>query len=79
MTETYVDWEFQDDMTDFKLRQINQDVWMKESIMVALKSIVKRMKQAMNQEDILVTLSQLKIIIKSFSFESIKTCDYILD
>ncbi len=79
MTETYVDWEFQDDMTDFKLRQINQDVWMKESIMVALKSIVKRMKQAMNHEDILVTLSQLKIIIKSFSFESIKTCDYILD
>ena len=66
-------------MTDFKLRQINQDVWMKESIMIALNSIVKRMKQSMNQEDILMTLSQLKIIIKSFSFESIKTCDYILD
>ena len=66
-------------MTDFKLCQINQDIWMKESIMVALKSIVRHMKQAMSQEDILVTLSQLKQIIKSFSFESIKTCDYILE
>ena len=33
----------------------------------------------MKQEDILVTLSKLKQIIKSFSFESIKTCDYILE
>ena len=33
----------------------------------------------MEQEDILVTLSQLKIIFKSFYFESVKTCDFILE
>lgn len=38
--------------------------------MIALKSIVKRMKKAMSQEDILVTLGQLKIIFKSFYFEA---------
>ena len=52
---------------------------MKETIMVALKSIVKRMKTAMNQEEVLVTLSQVRIILKSFYFESMKTCDYILE
>jgi hypothetical protein len=52
---------------------------MKESIIVALKSIVRRMKTAMNQEDILVTLSQLRMILKSFYFESMKTCDYIME
>lgn len=52
---------------------------MKESIMVALKSIVKHMKVGMGQEDILVTLSQLKLIFKSFYFESMKACSYILE
>ena len=33
----------------------------------------------MNQEDILVTLSQLRMILKSFYFESMKTCDYIME
>lgn len=46
--------------------------------MIALKSIVRHMKQRMGQEDILVTLSQLKLIFKSFYFESMKTCDYLL-
>ena len=30
---------------------------MKESIMISVRSLVKRMKNAMSQEDILVTLS----------------------
>ena len=77
--ETFIDYEFTDDITSFKLTVINQDIWMKESIMIAVRSIVKRMKNAMSQEDILVTLGQLKQIIKSFSFESMKTCDYVLE
>ena len=47
--------------------------------MLAVKSIVKRMKLAMSQEDILVTLAQLKQVIKCFSFETIKTCDFVLN
>lgn len=76
---TYVDYEFDDDMTGFQLKQINRDIWIKESIMIALKSIVRHMKQGMGQEDILVTLSQLKQIFKSFYFDTQKTCDYILE
>ena len=67
---TYVDYEFDDDMTGFQLKQINRDIWIKESIMIALKSIVRHMKQGMGQEDILVTLSQLKQIFKSFYFDT---------
>jgi len=47
--------------------------------MIGLRSIVKQMKSAMSQEDVLVTLSQVKQIVKSFSFESMKTCDYVLE
>ena len=47
--------------------------------MIAVRSIVKRMKNAMTQEDILVTLSQLKQIFKMFQFEALKTCEYILE
>ena len=47
--------------------------------MVALKSIVKHMKVGMGQEDVLMTLSQLKLIFKTFYFESMKACEYILE
>lgn len=52
---------------------------MKESIFTALKSIVVRLKTAMNQEEILISLGQLKQIFKCFYFESLKTCDYVME
>ena len=42
---------------------------MKETIMIAIKSIVRRIKNSMNQEDTLVALEQLKLIFKSFYFQ----------
>ena len=55
--ETYVDYEFSGDVVGFRLKQINRDIWMKESIFIALKSIAVQLKTTMNQEEILVTLS----------------------
>ena len=39
---------FPEDRASFKLTVIDQDIWMKESIMIAVKSIVRRMKKAMS-------------------------------
>lgn len=50
---TYDDFEFKDDLVDFQLQDIDNDLWMKETIMIGIKSIVRRIKCNMNQEDTL--------------------------
>ena len=53
---TYDDFDFKDDLVDFQLKDIDNDLWMKETIMIAIKSIVRRIKCSMNQEDTVVAL-----------------------
>ena len=45
---TYDDFEFKNDLVEFQLKDIDFDLWMKETIMIAIKSIVRRIKNSMN-------------------------------
>jgi hypothetical protein len=76
---TYDDFDFKEDLVEFQLKDIDYDLWMKETIMIAIKSIVRRIKNSMNQEDTLVALEQLKLIFKSFYFQQMKTCEFLLE
>ena len=76
---TYDDFNFEEDLVEFQLKDIDYDLWMKETIMIAIKSIVRRIKNSMNQEDTLVALEQLKLIFKSFYFQQMKTCEFLLE
>jgi hypothetical protein len=65
-TETYVDFNFPENQMEFKPYDYSIDIWTKESIMLALKSIVIHMKSALHQDEAFQLLEQVKIIMKWF-------------
>ena len=50
---------------------------MKESIVIAIKSIIIHMKRYMHQDEAYALFENLKIILKVFL--SVKTCQYLME
>ena len=65
-TETYIDFNFPENQMEFKPYDYSIDIWTKESIMLALKSVVIHMKTALHQDEAFQLLEQVKIIMKWF-------------
>jgi len=53
-------------MTEFCLDDPNFDGWIKESIMIAIKSIIVHMKQQMHQDEAFILFDNLKLVLKVF-------------
>jgi hypothetical protein len=64
-------------LADFSLEEVNFDGWMKESIVIAIKSIIIHMKRYMHQDEAYALFENLKIILKVFL--SVKTCQYLME
>ena len=64
-------------MCDFCLDDPNFDGWIKESIMIAIKSIIVHMKQRIDQDDAFIINDNLKTVLKVFL--TVKTCNYLLE
>ncbi len=46
--QTYENFEFKDNLVEFSLEDVNFDGWMKESIVLAIKSVILNMKRHMH-------------------------------
>lgn len=74
---TYENYPFVNNQTEFCLDDPNFDGWIKESIMIAIKSIIVHMKQQMHQDEAFILFDNLKFVLKVF--QSVKTCQYLLE